>query len=200
MRPDPESLLGFWFGHDLDSADSLDERTRLWFAGVADFDDAIRERFSDWPERASAGELEAWRDEARTSLALVLTTDQLPRNLHRGVPRAFAYDSIACEVATRALEAGFDRALHPVEASFFYLPFEHAEDPALQERCVALYSDLVERTSGAACSRIEAFHEYAVVHRDVIRKFGRFPHRNSVLGREPTREEADWLASGGATF
>jgi uncharacterized protein (DUF924 family) len=147
-----------------------------------------------------AGELDAWRGDARSALALVLTTDQLPRNLHRRSPRAFAYDALACEVATQALDEGFDRALHPVEASFFYLSFEHAEDAALQERCVSLYAELAARCQGEVSQRVGSFHEYAVAHRDVIRRFGRFPHRNAVLEREPTDDETTWLESGGTTF
>jgi uncharacterized protein (DUF924 family) len=200
MITTPESLLSFWFGDELDSPEAVAERTQLWFAGDASFDGRVRERFADLPALAAAGRLDTWRKEARSSLALVLALDQLPRNLYRDGAQCFAYDSLAYELALAAIERGFDCELTALEASFLYLPLEHAEDPEAQERCVSLFRSLQDRAPPALRSHFESFLGYAIRHRDVIRRFGRFPHRNAVLGRASTEAEREYLESGGETF
>ena len=137
-----DELLGFWFGSDLDAPEAVAERMRLWFGGNPAADRELRARFRELPDRAAAGALDGWLAAPRSALALVLALDQLPRNLFRGTARAFAYDGRAVEVAEAALAAGFDRALHPLEAGFLHLPFEHAERLELQERSVALFEAL----------------------------------------------------------
>lgn len=200
MSESPEPLLAFWFGDDLDAPERVDARVRVWFGGGRDFDARVRARFERLPERAARGELDAWREGARPALALVLALDQLPRNLHRGGARAFAFDPLAREAAEQALGRGFDAELHPVEASFLYLPLEHAEDPEAQERSVALFRALQERAPAALRPQIETFLGFAERHREVIRRFGRFPHRNLLLGRPSTAEELAYLRAGGETF
>jgi len=197
---DPERLLAFWFGDDLSTADAVAGRSATWFRADPDFDRAIRERFGDWPDRALAGELDHWLKSARGTLALVLVLDQLPRNLHRGTPRAFAYDARALEVAEDALRRGVDDVLHPVEAAFVYMPLEHAEDRALQDRCVELFTQLAASCPIEFADQLAEYRNYAERHRDVVKRFGRFPHRNAILGREPTPEEEAWLAEGGERF
>ena len=158
------------------------------------------ERFADLPERARAGEFDAWRAEARSTLALVLVLDQLPRNLYRGSALSFAFDDLAYEVAVGGIARGFDAQLSTVEAVFLYLPFEHAEDADAQHRCVALFEGLLGRCTAEVRPQFEAFLAYAVRHCDVVEQFGRFPHRNRLLGRTATDEEAAYLESGGDTF
>ena len=199
-RPDPEELLRFWFGGDLETPESLQARFGVWFAQSDAFDDELRARFGDWPEAARSGTLDAWREEPRSLLAFVIAVDQLPRNLFRGTARAFAYDALALAVAASAVDRGFDDQLSPPEVSFLYLPFEHAEDLAAQERCIALYTALAARVSEPMRPVFEHSLDYAVQHHRIIERFGRFPHRNAVLGRRPTPEEERYLAEGGETF
>ena len=200
MIPPPESVLGFWFGDGLDSPESVTERCRLWFQGDPSFDGQIRERFDGLPSRAQQGSLDSWQGQPRSSLALVLVLDQFPRNLFRGTSQCFAYDGLAHEIALAALERGFDTALAPLEATFLYLPLEHAEDLESQERCVSLFRGLLDRAPVELRPQFESFLSYATRHQEVIERFGRFPHRNAVLGRSSTSEELSYLEAGGDTF
>ena len=164
----------------------------LWFTTDAAFDAEIRRRFEAVHERAAAGRCAAWQGTPEGSLALLLCLDQFPRNMYRGTPRAFATDEKARAVADWAVDRGFD--LHfknEQERLFFYLPFEHSEDLDDQHRAV----ELVRRN----CSDPE-FLRYAILHRDVIAKFGRFPHRNAILGRPSTPDEEEYLKQPGAGF
>lgn len=159
---------------------------KAWFAKDKDFDDRFRARFAAAHEAAVRGELAGWEATAEGALALILLLDQFPRNCFRDTPRMFASDALAVAAADRALEAGHDLATDPELRVFFYLPYEHAEDLALQERSVEL-----TRPLGGEWLR------YAEVHRDIIERFGRFPHRNELLGRETTPEEQMFLDAGG---
>jgi steroid delta-isomerase-like uncharacterized protein len=196
----PEALLAFWFGDDLDAPAAVAERMRVWFEGDPAVDRELRARFGALPDAAASGALDAWRETPRAALARVIALDQLPRNLFRGSARAFAYDALALEAAEHAVAAGFDRALHPLEAGFLYLPFEHAESPALQERSVALFEALAARGGPALGDVLAVWADFARRHRDVIARFGRFPHRNTALGRLPTAAERAYLAAGGESF
>lgn len=165
---------------------------RAWFRKDVAFDAALRERFEAAHLAASRGELMDWRSTAQGALGLVLLLDQVPRNIWRGSAHAFATDPLALAVATAAVDAGLDRQVAEPLQVFFYLPFEHAEDAAAQARSVALFADHVERTGGGA-----DFLRYARLHAEVIARFGRFPHRNPLLGRQTKAEEAAFLAAGG---
>jgi len=195
-----EEILNFWFGDSLDSLDAIAARKVSWFVQSDAFDRTIATRFGSLPERALRGEFDGWSREPRPALALVLVLDQLPRNLYRGNARSFEFDSKACEIALLAIEADFDQKLHPLEASFLYLPLEHSEDLLLQDRSVELFESLVSRAPVDLRPMFEQFSVYAIRHREVIRRFGRFPHRNAVLRRRSTREELAYLESGGETF
>jgi uncharacterized protein (DUF924 family) len=131
---------------------------------------------------------------------LVLVLDQFPRNIYRCSARAFEFDSLAREVALESISRGFDEALHLLQASFLYLPLEHAEDIGLQQRSVELFEQLASRAPAALRPRFEQFTNYARRHRDVIQRFGRFPHRNGLLNRRSTSAEIVYLESGGDTF
>jgi uncharacterized protein (DUF924 family) len=157
-----------------------------WFKKDASFDDDIRRRFLALHEAAAAGKLTDWEASAEGALALLILLDQFPRNMFRGQARAFATDMLARAIASRAILNGFDGAF-PDMRGFFYLPFEHSEDLADQERAVAFHK-AVDDTDGL---------KWAEIHADIIRRFGRFPHRNAVLGRVSTREEKEFLDSGG---
>ncbi|WP_072391555.1 DUF924 family protein [Hyphomicrobium sp. CS1GBMeth3] len=157
-----------------------------WFAKDEAFDRRFRAHCLDLHEAAARGELTSWLAEPESALALVLLLDQFPRNCFRDTPRMFATDAAARAAATTAIAAGHDRTVDPELRAFFYLPFEHSEDLADQERSVALAQPLSEE-----------YRSYAELHRDIIRRFGRFPHRNAILGRETTPEELRFLDDGG---
>jgi uncharacterized protein (DUF924 family) len=158
-----------------------------WFEHDPAFDDAIRARFLSLHDEAVDGAFADWTATAEGSLALLLLLDQFPRNLFRRSARAFATDARALDIARRAIDAGFDKAMEPPLRRFFYLPFMHSEKLADQDRCLALCED-----DGDAEGRA-----FAVVHRDIIAKFGRFPHRNAALGRATTAPEQAFLDAGG---
>jgi uncharacterized protein (DUF924 family) len=158
-----------------------------WFKKDAAFDKEIRERFLDTYEAAAAGKLSSWEHDAQGALALLILLDQFPRNMFRGEARAFATDALARAVAAGALVRGFDGQVPKELFNFFYLPFEHSEDIADQERCIAL-----NKATGDAENL-----KWAELHADIIRRFGRFPHRNAALGRVTTPEEQAFLDGGG---
>jgi uncharacterized protein (DUF924 family) len=200
MTRDPESLLRAWFGDDIDTPQALAARSRLWFSPDESFDEQIRQQFGSLPDSALRGDLDDWRAEPRSTLALVLALDQLPRNLFRGTPRAFAYDSAAVDVSRQAIRRKQDIQLHPAESTFVYLPLEHAESADLQTECVALFRALLQRAPDPLHDQFASYLSYAERHQAVIMRFGRFPHRNHVLGRSSTPEEIQFLEEGGETF
>ena len=186
LLPTHEQVLDFWF---------VGPGPRLeWFRKDAGFDEEIRARFGGLHAAASGRRLEHWRGSMRPMLALVIVLDQFSRNLHRNDPRAFAQDAHALECAKQAVERGDAAAMPPLWRQFLYLPFEHSEDLADQERGVELMRALdgFEETRGVS--------EWAVKHRDIVARFGRFPHRNAALGRVSTPEELEFLKQPGSGF
>jgi uncharacterized protein (DUF924 family) len=173
-RQDYRDLLDFWFSEAM--------RPR-WFDSTPDLDRTIRERYETLWQAARAGELAHWENSPDGALALVIALDQLPLNMYRGRPEAFATERQAVTAACLAIDAGFDRRLPADQLLFLYLPFMHSEDPADQDRSVALFG-------AAGLSTHWAEH-----HREIVRRFGRFPHRNALLGRTSTAAERDYLAS-----
>jgi uncharacterized protein (DUF924 family) len=163
-----------------------DAGPKAWFVKNETFDGRCR-AFEAEHHAAAQRELAHWEQDAEGALALVLLLDQIPRNIYRASPHAFAADGLAQGVALRAIERGFDAATDSTLRVFFYMPLEHAEDLTLQDRCVTL----VEAMQDAE------FKKYASLHRDIIARFGRFPHRNAILGRKSTPEELQFLAEGG---
>ncbi len=181
-------ILEFWFGPP-------PHATRAeWFRKDPVFDASIRERFGEAIDAALAGMLDSWRAEAQAALAHVLLLDQFTRNVFRDTPRAFAGDRAALATAIATVDAGIDRRLDPWERWFVYMPFEHAEDPAMQERSVALFGELARETGDTAPL------EWAQKHAAVVHRFGRYPHRNAILGRESTPEEIAFLREPGSRF
>jgi uncharacterized protein (DUF924 family) len=184
----PEEVLAFWFGEGPDHG----KRHKRWFEKDPAFDAQVRTRFL--PPYEELRRTREWLDPARACLARILLLDQFPRNMFRGMPRAFESDALALEAARHAMAAGYDARLLPVERLFMYLPFQHSESLADQERACAL------------CEPLGAFEEtddvprYAAAHRDIIRRFGRFPHRNAILGRASTPEELEFLRQPGSSF
>ena len=197
---DAEKLLEFWFADATQSPGRASARSEMWFGDSPVFDRECRMRYGVLLEGAGRGVLDAWRTTPRPALALVVLLDQIPRNIFRGSARMFQFDAHALECAVTACDAGFTAELHPVEASFLYLPFEHAEDLAMQDRGVAGLETLVAAAPPGFREILAGFADYARRHREVIRRFGRFPHRNAVLGRASTLDEQAYLRGGGETF
>ncbi|MDX2201430.1 MAG: DUF924 family protein [Hyphomicrobiaceae bacterium] len=192
MQPaEAAAVLDFWFAAGTPEAD----RPRpAWWARDDAFDAEVRRRFASLHARARNGELEGWRAEPGTALALVIVLDQFSRNLFRGSPEAFACDAHAVAVAKDAIARGLDRQLAAIRRQFFYLPLMHSEVLADQDRCVALFEAL------DALPEQENSVRFAHRHREIIARFGRFPHRNAVLGRTTTAEEARFLAEPNSSF
>jgi uncharacterized protein (DUF924 family) len=177
----PSDVVAFW----------LEAGPRKWFAKDDAFDNSIRQRFEALHRRASTGALADWAETAEGALALLILLDQFPRNLYRSSAHAFATDPLAYAIARRAIERGFDQKSAPELRPFFYLPFEHSERIEDQDRSVELCAALKDAVGD------KSTYDWAVIHRDIIRRFGRFPHRNGALGRVTTPEEQAFLDEGG---
>jgi uncharacterized protein (DUF924 family) len=190
MNAEAREVLRFWFGE----AQPLASRAE-WFRKSDAFDLEVAQRFGPLIEQALRGELLDWRDDAETALARIIVLDQFTRNTFRHTPRAFAGDALALAATRAMLAAGQDEALHPLQRLFVYLPLEHAEDLAAQDESVRLFTRL-----DAASPDANGLLDYAQRHRDVIARFGRFPHRNAILGRASTPEELAFLSQPGSSF
>lgn len=192
MPADFTDVLEFWFGAP--DSPALGCSRREWFEKNPSFDAEISARFLVTYEAAAAGRLAIWERTPLASLALIVVLDQFPRNMFRGAARAFAADNIALDAARRAVDNGFDGLLRPVERLFLFLPFEHSEDLTAQRRSLRLFATLAGE-SGKVDN-----HDYARRHYDIIARFGRFPHRNAVLGRDSTAPELEFLKQPGSSF
>jgi uncharacterized protein (DUF924 family) len=198
--PSADAVHRFWFGDTADWADCVRANHTRWFERGRDLDEAVRRRFGALLDAAANGARDHWQHTPRGALALVLVLDQFPRHIHRGTPRAFATDDRARATCLAGIEGGVDAALSAVEQSFFYLPLEHAEDLAAQHRCVSLMQRRARECSPELRTFMKNAVQFAEVHCQIVQRFGRFPHRNAVLGRRDTPEEAEWLSAGGARF
>jgi uncharacterized protein (DUF924 family) len=185
-------VLEFWFGPP--DAPGYGEPRDVWFVKSAEFDAEVRDRFVGTWVAAAQHQLDDWLEARDSALALVIVLDQFPRNMFRASAKAFVADRQAQAVAERLVARGWDRELAPAQRWFAYLPFEHAESLPMQDRSVALFETL--RDHPASASAID----YAHRHRDVIRRFGRFPHRNAILGRDSTAAELEFLKQPGSSF
>jgi uncharacterized protein (DUF924 family) len=185
-------VLEFWFGAP--AAPEFGRARKAWFEKSAEYDALVRDRFLETCEAAAAGRLDAWGERPLGALALVVALDQFPRNMFRGMPRAFATDRKALAVAEAIVARRFDDVLLPVQRWFAYLPFEHAEDLAAQREALRLFERLSGDPTGASGL------EWTMRHYAVVARFGRFPHRNAILGRESTSDELAFLATPGSSF
>ena len=191
-----DKILDYWFGNDSDDLNVIKARGTLWFGKDERVDRYICQQFAplldrDW-ERSSMT--------VRQGLAQVVLFDQFTRNIFRGQAEAFAYDPIALQLVADGLDANVDRQLRPVERVFYYLPLEHSENLENQNRCVALYQRLAAEVLTDWQEAFNGFVDYAIRHQVIIERFGRFPHRNAILGRESTAEETAFLAQPGSSF
>lgn len=194
------SIRQFWFGVGGDDAEVAARQTKLWWAKDAAVDRAIAARFAGCTDRAAAHALDDWKATADGRLALILLTDQFPRNMYRDTPQAFAFDALARAWCEEGLQEGADRLLRPVERVFFYLPLEHSESLEDQLHAVALFEQLLDEVPAVHKTAFAGFLDFAQRHREVIEHFGRFPHRNRILGRASTEEEQAFLRQKGSSF
>lgn len=196
-----DEVLTFWFG-ERGLEDGVDEATASrWFKSKSDaFDEEIRSRFGAVYEKAKAGSLDDWASSPRGRLALLLLLDQFSRNMFRGSGRMFESDAKALSLALEGLALGHDRAVGVDGRKFFYMPLMHAEDLPNQERCISLFEEMRDELDGKARESAAESVGFAVRHRDIIKRFGRFPHRNEMLGRASTPEEIEFLKQPGSSF
>jgi len=208
MSPPPSAhdLLSFWFGPRPYGAAQVHQHSRIWFGepGAPELtpqtDELIRERYGELTLEAERGGLTAWESGPRRRLALILLLDQFSRHIHRGSARAYAQDLRALALTVSGMQFGADATLDPVERLFFYMPLMHAESLDVQEESVAAFRRLVQEAPAELRATFEDSLQAALVHRTIIERFGRFPHRNRVLNRDSTHEELDWLANEGRSF
>ncbi|MCZ6604478.1 MAG: DUF924 domain-containing protein [Alphaproteobacteria bacterium] len=199
MNDAAEQILTFWFGA-LDGPADVDRGKKdLWWAGGAEADAQIAAQFGALATRARAGELDQWAAEPRGCLALVVLLDQFGRSLGRGTAAAFAGDGAALEICRGAIVRGHDKHLRPIERTFLYMPLMHAEDRGAARQSVEIYQALSEEIKALGVDYPDSKSD-AVEHATIVERFGRFPHRNAILGRESTPEEKAFLADGGPTF
>jgi len=194
--PSAQDVLDFWFGDGLQRDWPSNDRQALWFGGGTEQDETIRRRFGALVESALNGGLTDWESTPPTRLALLIVLDQFSRNLYRGQARAFDGDARAQQLVLAALAAGEDNSLARVGRVFLYMPLMHAEDLALQERCVACFTALHDNSPPALRQTLAGNLHFAREHRDIIERFGRFPHRNAALGRESSSDEMQFLKNG----
>lgn len=191
-----QEVLDFWLGDGLRLGWCSDNRDELWFGGGPELDARIRQRFGPLVEQALAGGLSDWEPHMETRLALVLLLDQFTRNIHRGQPQAFAGDARAQQLVLDALSTGLERDLATVGHVFLYMPLVHAEDLALQHEAVARFQRLMDTSPPELRETLKRNLQFAQLHRDIVRRFGRFPHRNAAIGRTSTAEELVFLKDG----
>ncbi|MCU6435417.1 DUF924 domain-containing protein [Undibacterium sp. Jales W-56] len=194
------SIKAFWFGDQADDAITAATQAKLWWSKNADLDQLITQRFAGVTEQVASGALDSWKSTPDGCLSLILLCDQFPRNMYRGTPRAFAYDALARSLCRDGLASGYDRQLRLIERVFFYLPLEHSESMEDQDRAVALFTSLSAVATEQQQSLFDGYLKYAIRHREVIARFGRFPHRNQILGRASTPEEILFLSEPGSSF
>ena len=195
-----QAVLEFWFGSNPDDAAVAKEKSALWWSKNPQVDDEIRGRFEGLVAKAAAGELSDWEATPASRLALILLTDQFPRNIYRDSPRAFAYDAKALAWCVDGIEQHVDRKLRPIERVFFYLPLEHAESLEHQDKSAKHFGELVSIVDEPDKAVFKEYLDFAIRHRDIIARFGRFPHRNKILGRQSTAEEIAFLNEPGSSF
>ncbi|MBF0380777.1 MAG: DUF924 domain-containing protein [Magnetococcales bacterium] len=182
------SVISFWFGER--DSEIFGQFRQEWFKKSAEFDGEIRDKFSQLHQQANSGELDDWQSQPEGALALIIILDQFSRNMFRNSPEAFASDPQALTIAKKAIEASFHNKVHPVMRPFFFLPLEHSEKLEDQQQCVSLFEQSVDKNGLT----------WAIKHLEIIQRFGRFPHRNSVLGRTSSPEEEEFLQQPGSSF
>ncbi len=200
MNETIDSILTFWFG-TCNSAEEISEQKKaLWWGKDEQIDQEIAERFRPVMESVANSELDHWRESANGLLASIICTDQFPRNVFRGNAKSFAYDPVALGLAQQAVATHVDLELSPIQRVFVYLPFEHSEDMAMQTQSLELFNKLHDEVAEEDKELFSGYIDFARRHLEIVDRFGRFPHRNELLGRDSTPEELEFLAEPGSSF
>jgi len=200
MNTTAEEIISFWFADARGDPEKAMHRKAFWFEANAATDKEIARRFSASVQGAARGELAAWEQDPQSSVALVVLLDQFPRNLFRGTAEAFQYDSRALAVASRAVAADHPKRLSVPEQGMLLMPYEHSEDASVQRAGVALLRKLLDRADQSWKPFVRGSLDFAVQHLEIVERFGKFPHRNAVLGRSSTPAEQAYLDGGGESF
>ena len=195
-----EAILSFWFKEQALSAPQIDRRMEIWFNKDEVFDHEIEKEFANDVEAACAGKLEHWAVDPHGRLALIILIDQFRRNIHRNTADAFSKDRLALKLCVEGAMEKKDKGLTPIQRVFFYMPLQHAESPKVQAKSAELYNRLAESVSATERETFLTIAQFAELHRDIVDRFGRFPHRNKLLDRENTAEEAEYLAGDSPDF
>ena len=195
-----EAILSFWFKEAELSAPQIDRRMDIWFGEDPVFDHEIEKEFASDVDEASQGQLDHWAHQPRGRLALILLLDQFRRNIYRNSAKAFEKDRAALKICVEGAMAKKDAGLSPIERVFFYMPLQHAESAKVQAKSCELYNKLAGAVSGTHRETFMTIVQFAELHRDIIDQFGRFPHRNALLGRKNTPEEDEYLAGESQSF
>ena len=182
----PDSIIKFWF-------EEIEKD--LQFKKDKDLDEKIKSRFGELLEKAKQGELDSWKQSAESTFALIILLDQFSRNIYRDDKKSFEADKLALNIAKEGIEKGFDKQIDSKRRAFFYIPFMHSENIEDQKKAIELFEELSKEHEGANNNV-----KYAIMHKDIIEKFNRFPHRNKILGRKSTEEEIDFLKTSGSSF
>lgn len=190
----PGTILHYWFGYAVERPQAMQDRMTLWFGGGFSLDRIIAHRFTDIVAKLASGEAFRWAaDGVEKRLAAVIALDQFSRNIFRGTPAAFENDPVALKLCKDAIARGDDMKLQPVERWFLYMPLEHSEDADDQHLSVEKFTELLAEATPEMKPHFESAYDFAVRHADVVERFGRFPHRNAILGRESTAEELAFI-------
>ena len=195
-----DDILSFWFKEQALSAPQIDRRMDTWFGEDPVFDHELEKAFGNDIERASKGELNHWAESPRGRLALILLIDQFRRNIYRNTEKAFEMDKLALKLCVEGAMEKKDKGLSPIEKVFFYMPLQHAESARVQAKSVELFTRLAESVSPTYQETFLTIAQFAELHKDIIDQFGRFPHRNTLLGRKNTPEEDEYLAGDSPDF
>ncbi|MGI9225800.1 MAG: DUF924 family protein [Woeseiaceae bacterium] len=195
-----DAILAFWFKEQELSAPKIDRRMDIWFGEDRAFDHEIREEFAADVERASAGSLDHWAQDPRGRLALIILLDQFRRNIHRGTSSAYEMDKVALKLCVEGAMEKKDKGLTPIQRAFFYMPLQHSESRKVQAKSTAIFDRLAQAVSPTYQETFLTIAQFAELHCDIVERFGRFPHRNNVLGRENTPEEDEYLAGDSPDF
>jgi len=196
----PQKILDFWLGPLPDASFFPTEKVKTWWKTDEKLDQEIRNEFAQDIQSAMEGKLDHWLDESRSCLALIILLDQFSRNMYRGTPQAFAQDEKARSACRFALEKGYDNKIYDVEKWLLYMPLMHSEDREDQKKSLECFKHLVENCLPALQMAVAGSYDYAVRHTKIVEKFGRYPHRNKILGRTSTPDEIEFLKQPHSSF
>lgn len=197
-----DSILNFWFGNIVGNEIPSEAHRKKWWIKNYETDEQIRSQFGYFLEMAITGDFQSWSLTANGSLALIILLDQFSRNIYRDKSHAFSQDQKALVFCLEGIKRGFDCELHPVQRIFFYMPLMHSEDISIQEKSIKCFSNLVKqfKTPEPIANMVSGSYDYALKHYEIIKRFGRYPHRNGILGRASTPEEIEFLKQPGSSF